>query len=110
VVVNLIVNACQALPDKDKSVRVSTTFERGIGRNLLRVQDQGVGISARDLPHITEPFFTTKREHGGTGLGLSVASKIVEDHQGSLEFSSIPRQWTTASLYLPVSQEVNVHD
>lgn len=110
VVVNLILNACQALPAKDKGVRVSTAYDGETERNMLVVHDQGVGISARDLPHVTEPFFTTKREHGGTGLGLSVASRIVDDHEGSLEFYSMPEQWTTVNLYLPVHQGVNIHD
>lgn len=110
VVVNLIINACQSLPSKDKGIRVTTRYERETERNLLIVMDEGVGISTSDLPHVTDPFFTTKREHGGTGLGLSVASRIVEDHKGSFEFSSIPGEGTTVSLYLPVYPEVNIHE
>ncbi len=110
VAVNLIMNACQALPGRDREIHVETRFDAAGNRLQLEVRDQGVGIAARDLPHISEPFFTTKREHGGTGLGLSVVMRIVTEHRGTLEFQSTPGVGTTAILSLPVLSEGEIHD
>lgn len=110
VAVNLIMNACQALPGRDREIRVETRFDANGNRLQLVVSDQGVGIAARDLPHISEPFFTTKREHGGTGLGLSVAARIVTEHRGTLEFQSTPGVGTTVILSLPAHSEGESHD
>jgi polar amino acid transport system substrate-binding protein len=71
VVVNLLLNACQALASSDRGI-VVTTFSDGDGQVILTVEDEGNGISPEHLPHLMDPFFTTKRETGGTGLGLWV--------------------------------------
>ena len=88
VVINLIVNACQALPDDTRGIRVSTTVDDARRRVVLVVQDDGEGIDAQALKRITDPFFTTRREKGGTGLGLAICERIVSDHGGRLTFSS----------------------
>jgi polar amino acid transport system substrate-binding protein len=72
---------------------------------LLAVEDDGVGIPAENLSRLTDPFFTTKRESGGTGLGLSVSAGIVKEHGGSLQFSSRPGAGTTVVLSLPAIHE-----
>jgi len=102
VVINLIVNACQSLLNKEKGVELFTYFDKEKKRNYLLIRDEGGGISPEHLPFITDPFFTTKRQYGGTGLGLSVASSIVQDHGGSLDFQSPPGEGTTVTLSLPV--------
>jgi polar amino acid transport system substrate-binding protein len=104
VVVNLLLNACQALPDASCGISLVTRHDRDAGAVVLVVEDEGVGISAEDLPHITDPFFTTKRDTGGTGLGLSVSAGIVKEHGGSLQFSSDPGAGTTVVLTLPVER------
>jgi polar amino acid transport system substrate-binding protein len=101
VVVNLVLNACQALPDAGRGVTLSTGHDRERGLVYLRVEDQGVGIPPEHLPRLTDPFFTTKRETGGTGLGLSVSAGIVKEHGGVLEFRSTPGAGTTAFFGLP---------
>ena len=68
------------------------------------IRDEGVGIPPENLAHVTDPFFTTKRESGGTGLGLSVSAGIVKDHHGKLEFRSTPGEGTTAILTLPATE------
>lgn len=103
VIINLIVNACQALLNQDQSITVSTGFLPDAGTVRIRVEDTGPGIEEKDLARIKEPFFTTKRDEGGTGLGLSICEKIVNDHKGTLDFESIPGQGVTATLNLPVS-------
>jgi polar amino acid transport system substrate-binding protein len=104
VVVNLILNACQALPDPGRAIRVATRHDLERGAVVLEVQDEGVGIRPEDLPRLTDPFFTTKRDSGGTGLGLSVSAGIVKEHGGSLEFRSVPGAGTTVVLTLPAER------
>ncbi len=103
VIVNLLVNACQALPSPDRAIELATWYDEVKGEVVLEVRDEGTGIAPEHLPHLTDPFFTTKRESGGTGLGLSVSTGIVEEHGGELSFTSAPGEGTTARLTLPVA-------
>lgn len=105
VVINLILNACQSLDDPEKGISLSTRHDLGRGLVIFKVRDEGCGIAPEHLPHLTDPFFTTKRETGGTGLGLSVSATIVQQHRGTLEFSSIQGEETTAILSLPVTRK-----
>ena len=101
VVVNLLLNACQALPDQDRRIVLTTRYEPSSRSVVLRLADQGSGIAPEHIPHLTDPFFTTKRETGGTGLGLSVSASIVKEHNGSLDFASDPGSGTIVTLILP---------
>ncbi len=105
VIVNLILNACQALRNADEGISLSTIYDRDRGEAVLKIHDEGEGIAPEALPRLTDPFFTTKREQGGTGLGLSVSDGIVKEHRGSMEFTSILGQGTTATLRLPALEE-----
>ncbi|HBA89957.1 MAG TPA: histidine kinase [Geobacter sp.] len=102
VIVNLVLNACQALPDRERGVSLVTSFDRERNMVLVRVRDEGVGVAEEHLPYLMDPFFTTKRETGGTGLGLSVSAGIVKEHGGTLLFESSPGCGTTVTLALPV--------
>lgn len=104
VVINLIQNALQALPDMKCEVHVSTLFDEAHNEVVIRVKDQGRGISADLAEHIMEPFFTTRLEQGGTGLGLAICSTIVKDHGGHIEFSSEPGIGTTFAIHLPAAK------
>ncbi len=68
---------------------------------MIEISDTGIGIAPEDLPKITEPFFTTKAEGKGTGLGLPICRRIVEAHQGTLDITSTPGKGTTIRLFLP---------
>ena len=105
VLVNLILNACQALPDTNRCIQLSTGEEPARGTVFLRLRDEGSGISPEHLARLTDPFFTTKRDQGGTGLGLSVSAGIVKEHGGTLDFESIPGSETTVTLALPIIKE-----
>src|SRR5512133_1592530 len=107
VVVNLLLNACQALPDMERSITLETRYDRVKNTVVLRISDQGTGIAPEHISHLTDPFFTTKRETGGTGLGLSVSASIVKEHNGSLEFESDPATGTTVTLTLPCAGRNN---
>ncbi len=104
VVVNLVLNACQALPDPGRGITVTTAWDAAAHRVVVEVRDEGEGIPAEHLPRLTEPFFTTKRDRGGTGLGLSVSAGIVAAHGGALAFASSPGAGTTATVSLPVAE------
>jgi PAS domain S-box-containing protein len=104
VMINLIQNACQALPDNRKSIFVSTFYDEKKPSIVVEVEDEGTGIPSEMLSHITDPFYTTKSDSGGLGLGLSISSRIVKEHGGTLTFTSEPGKGTKAEIVLPVYQ------
>jgi len=104
VMINLIQNACQALLDKTKGISVSTSFAKQSHTIRVRIEDEGKGIPSETLPHITDPLFTTRQEFGGVGLGLSISSRIVQEHGGTMTFTSEPGKGTIAEIALPVAQ------
>jgi len=108
VVVNLVLNSCQALTRTGAAIRITTSHDRG--RVLLTVADEGRGIAASDLDKIRDPFFTTKRAEGGSGLGLAVCERIVQEHYGLLMFQSEPGIGTTATVSLPALMERAQHE
>ena len=73
---------------------------------LVEVSDTGVGIPSEHLARIYDPFFTTKAEGRGTGLGLSVTYGIVQEHGGTLTCESDPQQGTRFRLVLPLAESV----
>ena len=102
IVINLVTNACEALETKDRGIEVSTEYVKDFGLVSVKVRDEGVGIPAENISQIMDPLFTTKREKGGTGLGLSVSQRIAREHGGDLLFTSEPGRGTVAYLHLPV--------
>jgi len=105
VLVNLILNACQALPDPTRCIQLATGYDPGSRTVSCRLRDEGSGISPEHLARLTDPFFTTKRDMGGTGLGLSVSAGIVKEHGGTLEFDSPLGCGTTVTMTLPAHTE-----
>ncbi|MBW4450535.1 MAG: HAMP domain-containing protein [Spirirestis rafaelensis WJT71-NPBG6] len=76
---------------------------------IIQIQDQGKGIKEGDLPRIFEQFYTTDpaRKGSGNGLGLAIAKRIIEAHQGSIIASSSPNQGATFTIYLPLKVTTN---
>ncbi|MBL8375446.1 ATP-binding protein [Accumulibacter sp.] len=105
VFINVIVNALESLPDRNRSVKVSARLDSASSRVIVEVVDQGKGIAEDVMAQIGEPFFTTKAESGGTGLGLSISSSIVEKHGGALRFEPNSDLGTTVSIDLPIAME-----
>ncbi len=105
VIINLVVNACQALTDKEQAVLVATRYAGDVDSVVVEVRDEGGGIPADVLARIKDPFYTTKRESGGTGLGLAITDRIVQAHGGTMEFASTPGQGTTVTVRFPVHSE-----
>ena len=102
VAINLIQNACQALTATDKGIFISTLFDVASSHIIIRVKDEGAGIEPETLSQITDPFFTTRQKSGGVGLGLSISSRIIEEHGGSIQFESQPGVGTTVEIILPL--------
>ena len=105
VIVNLIMNSLQALPNKNCGVWISASVSKKSGFVLISVKDEGVGMTHDVIDRATEPFFTTRLDRGGTGLGLSISYSIIKEHGGSLEFESEPGKGTTVTVQLPVYDE-----
>jgi signal transduction histidine kinase len=97
---NILQNACQAMPDGG-TVSIGTVRE---GRDLIRVSitDEGVGIPPENLERIFKLYFTTKAE--GSGIGLSIVYRIIQMHDGAIEVQSEVRRGTTIVVRLPVRQ------
>jgi len=96
--VNLITNAADAIGDSGRIEILARPFPDGRGL-ILAVADDGHGVDETTQQAMFEPFFTTKLH--GTGLGLAVARKIIEEHGGRIEVSSAPGEGTTVFLILP---------
>jgi PAS domain S-box-containing protein len=101
VVINLITNSLQALPDPWCAIAVSTRVNEATGHVEIRVRDEGAGMPDEVLARIAEPFFSTRLDAGGLGLGLSISHAIVRSHKGTLRFDSEPGAGTTAVISLP---------
>ena len=104
VIINLITNACQSLGTKTALIKVSTHYKPEEKIVEIIVNDEGVGINENDLKYIMDPFFTTKRNLGGTGLGLSVTYSIIENHGGNIILNSEVGNGTTVIVTLPVPE------
>jgi len=106
VLLNLIVNARQAMPNGGTLV-ISVRSDSAAGVAEISVKDTGSGIPADKLRQIFEPFFTTKaadaQGQGGTGLGLSLAKDVMESHGGRLRVESQPGVGTTFTLKFPLA-------
>jgi PAS domain S-box-containing protein len=97
---NLILNAVQVMPEGGKlTLRTSLTKNNEIKADVI---DTGCGIPAENMGKLFTPFFTTKREVKGVGLGLAVSYGIIKNHKGRIEVDSKVDKGTTFSVYLPV--------
>ncbi|MGA2615423.1 MAG: ATP-binding protein [Spirochaetia bacterium] len=105
VFINLILNACQSLADREKAITVRSC--PGATRATVRVivSDEGGGISPEIMPRVREAFFTTREASGGTGLGLYVSEAIVSACGGTLDLVSQPGVGTQAIVTLPAEVE-----
>ena len=95
---NLCLNAVQAMPEGGE-LRVGWPALDGRGRVQIGIADTGYGIAETDLPHIFEPFYSTKPE--GSGLGLAMVYRVVQEHGGEIDVRSTVRGGTTFTLQSP---------
>ena len=101
VLINLITNSCQAISDPSQNLVIST--RKNSKHVLIEVRDEGEGIPSENLQRIIDAFFTTKRNIGGTGLGLFVSYNIIKKHGGELTFTSELVKGTIATVTLPAA-------
>jgi signal transduction histidine kinase len=102
---NLIFNAVDAMPDGG-TLTLSAALEGNPEFVVIGVSDTGHGIPEEDMAHVFEPFYTTKQEGHGIGLGLSTSYGIIDRHGGSLTAASQPGQGTTFEIRLPVQASI----
>jgi C4-dicarboxylate-specific signal transduction histidine kinase len=106
VIINLLQNAYQSLASPNQHLTVSTGQDPKASTVFVEITDQGCGISPKNLKRILDPFFTTKRDGGGSGLGLSISAGIMEEHGGRLEFNSQSGKGTIARAVFPMPASV----
>ncbi len=99
-IMNLVLNAIQAMPDGGK-LSIICCHLNETHRIAIRFYDTGCGIPPNKIQNVTKPFYTTKTR--GSGLGLSIVQKVVEAHNGSLEIDSVVGEGSSISILLPVS-------
>jgi signal transduction histidine kinase len=97
---NVIINAVQAAAEKKGAVTVSCL--RKDFYVDVRVEDTGAGMTPSQIAKIFDPYFTTKQNKSGTGLGLYITKKVVEDHNGSIKVDSTLGVGSTFTLRLPL--------
>jgi signal transduction histidine kinase len=103
VFLNLLNNACDAMPDGGTVVvETSAALDQSGNYVLATVADNGTGIPEEKLEHIFEPFFSTKDLNRGTGLGLSIAAKIIRQHGGKIALQSVPGSGTKFTIRFPI--------
>lgn len=103
VIRTLISNALEAVEKGKGKVRVRTCTDKESGDVRIIVSDYGSGIAKKDIPHIFEPFFTTKEK--GIGLGLTLAKKSVDLHEGSIKCTSRLGKGSTFEIRLPTTRK-----
>ena len=100
--VNIVINACEAMKEGGKIVITEEENKSGSQKHeaIIRISDNGPGISKASLGKIFQPFYSTKEE--GTGLGLSIASRIIQEHGGNIRAESVEGKGTAFIITLPV--------
>ena len=101
---NLLTNASDAMPQGGKlTVRGAPSLLGGAGAVAIEFEDTGEGITSENLEKLWEPFFTTKPEGKGTGLGMAICRRIVEEHGGTISVQSKAGHGTTVRIVLPAT-------
>ncbi len=101
----ILMNAIEAVSEDEGEVTVRLRDGDRKGILFLEISDNGIGIAAEDIPHIFEPYYTTKDTAENTGLGLAVAYRIVVDqHHGQISVESKPNEGATFTIELPVEE------
>ena len=106
VFINLIFNAAQAIKGSGR-ITITAWEDGGSDEVIIDVHDTGPGIPPEIQGRLFDPFYTTKEEGQGTGLGLSVVYGIIQKHRGNITVESSPEQGTSFVLRLPLQPSLN---
>jgi two-component system NtrC family sensor kinase len=98
--VAIIVNSTEAIKENGEIILRTSNPDKDTIQ--IDISDNGIGIHQEDIPHIFEPFFSTKQGESGIGLGLPIAHGIIQNHKGKILVKSEPGQGTTLSIILPL--------
>ena len=101
VLINIIKNALQALPDGRGKITLSTSYRQKPKNVVVECRDTGIGIPPEMMKDIYKPFFTSKEVGKGTGLGLYVSHEIIKKHKGEIRIDSREGAGTTVTILLP---------
>jgi len=101
IILNIIINAIQAIDHENGVIRIRSGFQKKDGRILIAISDNGRGITAAVADKLFLPFVTDKQEEGGTGLGLSVTYGLVQAHGGDISFETRQGKGTTFTISMP---------
>ncbi len=101
VLVNLIINAADAIDDTGKKGSITISSQYRNGTVTVTVADDGPGIPKNDLNSVFNPFFTTKPVGKGTGLGLSISANIIREHRGTIDVENRPEGGTEFRINIP---------
>lgn len=103
--VALLVNASEAIQEHGEIIIRTSTPAEPEDSIKIEISDNGNGIAPQDIPHIFEPFFSTKHDASGIGLGLSIVHGIIENHKGSIEVNSELGKGTSISIIFPLYRD-----
>ncbi|MGE4544777.1 MAG: PAS domain S-box protein [Pedobacter sp.] len=101
VILNLILNALESLPSRERKVGIVTSYSKQKGKVEIKVSDEGGGMNEEIQKSIFDPFFTTKFDTGGTGLGLFISFTIINKHNGTIECKSKLGEGTSFLVMIP---------
>lgn len=100
--ISLMINAIESMSGRSGG-KITVKLTQENNEAVIRISDCGTGISDKDIPHIFEPFYTTKELSHGTGLGLSIVYGIVKQHKGKIEIEETSIKGTTFKITLPIT-------
>ncbi len=104
---NILNNALDAVEDKG-SIHVASIYDKKLDTVIVQIIDTGIGMSCLYLNRAFDPFFTTKPIGHGTGVGLTLAERIVRNHKGRIELSSKKGEGTTVTIYFPIHGHMKI--
>ncbi len=104
---SLLMNAVESISE-DGKIKINLSEHKN--KVAIRITDNGSGICDKDLPHIFEPFYSTKQKISGTGLGLSVTYGIIKSHNGEIEVEETSQRGTTFLIKIPVNNGTRTHE
>jgi signal transduction histidine kinase len=109
VIFDITTNARWAIKKDEKNkkglITIETQYNKEDNAILVSILDNGIGIEKENIDKIFEPFFTTKNIGEGTGMGLSIAYKIIKEHKGSIKVQSEVNKGTTFVIKLPINSK-----